>query len=428
MDIMGQKQVGMATEHQGHINRTVKRELGLYIHIPFCVRKCDYCDFLSAPGTEEAKKVYIEALLAEIRSYQGRNSGYIVPTVFIGGGTPSCIPERDIARIMNAVRQTFVISEQQPEVTIEVNPGTLTREKLLCYQKAGINRISFGLQSTDNLELKKLGRIHCFEDFLENYKLARELGFQNINVDLMSALPGQTVASWENTLRTVAELVPEHISAYSLIIEEGTDFYDRYRPGAPLEKEIPDEDTDRIIYSRTKEILEQYGYHRYEISNYAKAGFECRHNDSYWVGTDYLGLGLGAASLLDGVRFSNINDNKQYLSLIEDYITNNSEEKNGNTIDNFLIKEDVLGIRYDTKFLTREEQIEEFMFLGLRRCEGVRKDAFLLRFGETVDVIYEKELTDLENKKLIEQNEDWIRLTDYGIDISNMVLSVFLLN
>jgi oxygen-independent coproporphyrinogen III oxidase len=406
----------------------ITKGLGLYIHIPFCVRKCAYCDFLSAPGTEAMKKDYVEALIREIDSYQGRISEYTVQTLFIGGGTPSCMPEADIVRIMAAVRRVFHIEEDRLEATIEINPGTVNEEKLISYQKAGINRISFGLQSTDNSELKRLGRIHLYEEFLQNYKLAREVGFLNINVDLMSALPGQTLASWEKTLREVAALEPEHISAYSLIIEEGTEFYDRYRPGAPFEGELPDEDTDRRIYYRTKEMLESYGYHRYEISNYAKDNYECRHNNSYWIGTDYLGLGLGAASLINGARFSNMHDIKQYINRMNQFkaVPVLMREEKRKSSEYPTIEEDLLGIRTDFQRLSREEQMEEFMFLGLRRCVGIRKDAFFKRFGVSVTAVYGKVLEKLEQKKLIEQSEEWLRLTEYGIDISNEVLSYFL--
>jgi oxygen-independent coproporphyrinogen-3 oxidase len=407
-----------------------RRELGLYIHIPFCVRKCEYCDFLSAPGTDSAKREYVDALLREIESYQGKTSMYVVSTIFFGGGTPSCIPEIDIASIMACLRSTFYIQEEKLEATIEVNPGTITKEKLISYQKAGINRISFGLQSTNNMELEQLGRIHCYEDFLQNYRLTREVGYRNINVDLMSALPGQTVASWEDTLRRIAELEPEHISAYSLIIEEGTGFYERYKPGAPDEKELPDEETDRQIYYRTKEVLESYGYERYEISNYAKSNRECRHNDSYWVGTEYLGLGLGAASLMNGTRFSNVDDMKQYLRLINNDRMNGKRARS-NDSDNQKISamdEDVLEIRRDRKQLTREEQMEEFMFLGLRRCKGISKETFFRRFGSYIEVVYGKVLMQLEQKNLIVIGGDQIRLTDYGIDVSNTVLSEFLLS
>lgn len=405
-----------------------RRELGLYIHIPFCVRKCEYCDFLSAPGTDSAKREYVDALLKEIESYQGKTSAYVVPTIFFGGGTPSCIPETDIVRIMACLRSTFYIQEEKLEATIEVNPGTITKEKLKSYQKAGINRISFGLQSTDNLELERLGRIHCYEDFLQNYRLAREVGYRNINVDLMSALPGQTVASWERTLRRIAELEPEHISAYSLIIEEGTGFYERFKPGAPDEKELPDEETDRQIYYRTKEVLESYGYERYEISNYAKSNRECRHNSSYWVGTDYLGLGLGAASLLKGTRFSNVSDMKQYTAFINEYGKNGKRNVRliGQEINS--MKEDILGIRIDMKQLTLEDQMEEFMFLGMRRCEGINKEIFFQRFGKSIEAVYGNVLMQLEQKKLIVITGDQIRLTEYGIDVSNTVLSEFILS
>jgi oxygen-independent coproporphyrinogen-3 oxidase len=407
-----------------------KRELGLYIHIPFCVRKCEYCDFLSAPGTDAMKRKYVEALLAEIESYHGKASGYIVPTIFFGGGTPSCIPESDIMNIMTRLRSTFCIQEEKLEATIEVNPGTITKEKLMSYQKAGINRISFGLQSTDDMELKELGRIHCYEDFLQNYRLAREVGYHNINVDLMSALPGQTVSSWERTLRRIAELEPEHISAYSLIIEEGTGFYERYRPGGPREKELPDEETDRQIYYRTKSVLESYGYSRYEISNYAKASYECRHNNSYWIGTEYLGLGLGAASLLNGTRFSNVDDITLYIKLLDEHRMLREKQRSegaGNQNINTL-NEDMLGIRRDQKQLTQEEQMEEFMFLGLRRWEGINKEIFHRRFGKSIEIIYGDVLLKLEQQKLIESAGDQIRLTEYGIDVSNSVLSEFLLN
>ena len=404
------------------------KELGLYIHIPFCVKKCDYCDFLSAPATDEAKAEYVDALLTEIRSYQGRTSDYIVPTIFIGGGTPSCISAKDVARIMEELHRVFRMDDTVLEATIEVNPGTVNKEKLLQYQRAGLNRISFGLQSTDNEELKRLGRIHSFEEFTENYRLARETGFHNINIDLMSALPGQTLASWENTLNTVIAMNPEHISAYSLIIEEGTKFYDRYHPGSSDEKELPDEDTDRLIYYKTKELLERAGYHRYEISNYAKTGYECRHNNSYWIGTDYLGLGLGSASLLCGARFSNIDDMKQYNSNCHGYknALNDRDAKDLFPFGGNSMRIDPLGIRREYQLLTKQQRMEEFMFLGLRRCEGILRSLFIERFGETIDSVYGLILKDLEKKQLITMEDDRICLTEQGIDISNMVLAEFL--
>lgn len=328
-----------------------KKELGLYIHIPFCVKKCDYCDFLSAPANEDTKEAYVDALIAEINAYRALAIDYQVKTIFIGGGTPSSIESKHIVSIIEAIKDVFKLKHSYShddidinhennimkiaesnnidknitetnnierniidsnyietntetnniertifrdnslnnniEITIEINPGTITKEKLLDYKKAGINRLSFGLQSTKNQELKILGRIHTYEEFEQNYKLARDLGFQNINIDLMSALPGQTLEAWLENLNNVIKLNPEHISAYSLIIEEETPFYNRYS------EEDQNEELDREIYKQTKECLDKAGYYRYEISNYAKLGYLCKHNTSYWTRDNYLGLGLG---------------------------------------------------------------------------------------------------------------------------------------
>ena len=422
-------------------NRAVEgRDLGLYIHIPFCARKCDYCDFLSAPASQNTMEQYFHAMLEEIGQYQGNTGDYIVPTIFFGGGTPSFVDASYIEEIMELFNQVFRIDHKRLEATMEMNPGTVMKEKLLTYKKAGINRISFGLQSADNKELSLLGRIHTYEQFEDNYKLARQLGFDNINIDLMSALPGQTLSSWENTLNKVIELNPEHISAYSLIIEEGTKFYDRYQENAVGAKELPDEETDRLIYHKTKEILLENGYHRYEISNYAKPGFECRHNSSYWIGTDYLGIGLGASSLLDGTRFSNISDIAQYMNKCNEYRSNpNRSGCDGmdktsamyNRINNSIWQqditlEDVIGIRTGQEKLTKQDRMEEFMFLGLRMCDGISRKNFYQRFGTQIDSIYGEEIKRLEKDNLIWQQGDMIRLTDYGIDISNYVFSMFL--
>ncbi len=398
-----------------------RKELGLYLHIPFCVKKCDYCDFLSAPASAEGKKAYIDALISEIRSYEGQMEDYIVPTIFFGGGTPSSLGLGEIGRIMEALNRVFQIDWNSTETTLEANPGTVTKAKLEEYQKAGINRLSFGLQSTIDAELLKLGRIHVYQEFLTNYWLARELGFHNINVDLMSALPGQTVTDWETTLHRIAGLKPEHISAYSLIIEEGTRFYERYGVGTPGVKELPDEDCDRAMYVRTKEVLKQYGYERYEISNYAKPGYECRHNNSYWVGTDYLGLGLGASSFLSGTRFSNEPDLKTYINLCQ-------QNQSGQIAGDYDCSRDRLGIRREVTTLTRKQRMEEFMFLGLRRMEGVNRKDFLQRFSVLPEEIYGNCLKELEEKHLINRVGDLIQLSEYGIDISNYVLSAFLLD
>lgn len=390
-------------------------DLGLYIHIPFCEKKCDYCDFLSAPADRETKEAYVKALIAEIHSYKTVAAEYLVRTVFIGGGTPSSIDGKYIYDILDAVKEVFaitgvntsagtdgVISEGKvnAEITIEVNPGTVSREKLDYYRMSGINRLSFGLQSADDRELKLLGRIHTYEDFVRNYRLAREMGFYNINIDLMSALPGQTMSGWMNTLCAAAALKPEHISAYSLIIEEGTPFHLRYR------EEDQDEELDREIYAGTKEYLERYGYKRYEISNYAKPGFECRHNSSYWRRTEYLGIGLGSSSLLRNQRYRNEDRLKDYIRLSGDYH----------------------NIRRDIKQLAVREQMEEFMFLGLRMSSGISKEEFKQQFGSSMDMIYGDAIRRSVREGLLHMNENQLYLTDKGIDLSNMVFTRFLLD
>lgn len=382
------------------------KELELYLHIPFCVKKCNYCDFLSAPAGEETRAAYVDALLEEIRGFD-EPEDYEVVTVFFGGGTPSILPGQAIFRIMEALREKFSF-RKEAEITLEANPGTVDKEKLSFYKKAGINRLSFGLQSADAEELKKLGRIHTWEKFLESFQLAREAGFSNINVDLMSALPGQTKESWEKTLRQVLALQPEHISAYSLIIEEGTPFYQLYekdveRRDAGEEPElIPSEEEERAMYEATGRILKEQGYLHYEISNYAKPGRECCHNLGYWQRRDYLGFGLGASTLLNPVRYKNTEDLEAYLG------------------GDFSKKEFFV--------LTKDNQIEETMFLGLRVLEGVSKEQFREQFSCELRVVYRKELEKLEQEGLLEEEGDFVRLTSRGIDLSNPVLAEFLLS
>ena len=382
------------------------KELELYLHIPFCVKKCNYCDFLSAPAGEETRAAYVDALLEEIRGFD-EPEDYEVVTVFFGGGTPSILPGQAIFRIMEALREKFSF-RKGAEITLEANPGTVDKEKLSFYKKAGINRLSFGLQSADAEELKKLGRIHTWEKFLESFQLAREAGFSNINVDLMSALPGQTKESWEKTLRQVLALQPEHISAYSLIIEEGTPFYQLYekdveRRDAGEEPElIPSEEEERAMYEATGRILKEQGYLHYEISNYAKPGRECCHNLGYWQRRDYLGFGLGASTLLNPVRYKNTEDLEAYLG------------------GDFSKKEFFV--------LTKDNQIEETMFLGLRVLEGVSKEQFREQFSCELNVVYRKELEKLEQEGLLEEEGDFVRLTSRGIDLSNPVLAEFLLS
>lgn len=386
------------------------KELELYVHIPFCVRKCSYCDFLSFPAEESVKKRYVDSLIKEIEQSQDRGN-CVVSSVFFGGGTPSVLPGEQIVRILDALKKKFVFMENA-EISVECNPGTVDEKKLTLYYMAGINRLSFGLQSADDGELRSLGRIHTWESFQKSYQMAREAGFKNINVDLMSALPGQTIQSWENTLEKTAALNPEHISAYSLIIEEGTPFYELYgREDEKREKGgscvfLPSEEEERLMYERTAQILSQYGYHRYEISNYAKEGRQCRHNCGYWQRKMYRGFGLGASSLMDEWRFKNTDDLEEYMKRIEC-----GEEC-------FAEKEQ----------LSIKEQMEEFMFLGLRLTEGIREADFEKYFGRTLQNIYGDILKKLENQRLVKQERGRICLTSYGTDISNYVLSRFLMD
>lgn len=380
----------------------MKKELELYLHIPFCVSKCKYCDFLSAPSGEEQRQIYVERLCRRIRYWSDviHNYGYEIVSIFVGGGTPSILTEAQITQVFEAVHESFPIREDA-EITLEMNPGTDVKDKLPVYRELGINRLSMGLQSADNEELKCLGRIHTYEDFRQVYQWAREAGFTNINVDLMSAIPGQTLESYEDTLRKVADLEPEHISAYSLIIEEGTPFYERYGEGRHAE-ELPDEDIERQMYVRTGEILEDYGYHRYEISNYAKDGYECRHNLGYWDRKEYLGLGAGASSLMDHIRWKEPDHIGPSTGL-------------------------VLEEREDFTRLRRKDEMEEFMFLGLRKINGVSEYDFYKSFRVSMDEIYKESIENLIKEGLLVREENRIRLTDRGIDLSNYALSQFLL-
>ena len=296
----------------------MREPIGLYIHFPFCVKKCNYCDFLSGPADSGTKRAYTDALCREIVSF-GREAGVKYPlsedekipvdTIFIGGGTPSVMDPADLARVMETVRKVFDVLPEA-EVSMEMNPGTF-REDLLAFVKKYINRVSLGLQSADDGELRALGRIHTFSEFKKCFDALRDAGIANINVDLMSAIPGQTLASWEKSLSRILSMEPWHISCYSLIIEEGTPFFELFEKGR---LDLPDEDEEREMYYVTERLMNAHGYHRYEISNYARPGYECRHNVRYWRRSPYIGFGIGAASLLDEMRWSNTRDLQRYLS------------------------------------------------------------------------------------------------------------------
>lgn len=381
-----------------------KKELELYIHIPFCVRKCHYCDFLSAPSDEQTRQQYTEALCREIISYKDMAAEYEVSTVFFGGGTPSLLSVEQFERIIGVIRNTFFVDRTEVEFTVECNPGTLTEELLLCMKRLGVNRLSIGLQSADDAELKLLGRIHSYEEFLESFRLARAAGFDNINVDLMQALPGQTVQSFYVTLQKIIALQPEHISAYSLIIEENTRFYEWY--GEDSDK-LPSEDTERDIYKMTQEILKDAGYIQYEISNYAKPGYECRHNCGYWTGTEYLGLGLGASSYIKETRFEQTSHLAEYLAGYSAVTDCQIERKNSHS-------------------LSKEERMEEFMFLGLRLCAGVSRTEFAERFGTDYEAVYGEVTAGLLKQGLLQEEGERLSLTELGRDLSNRVLAEFL--
>lgn len=377
------------------------KTLGVYIHIPFCVQKCVYCDFLSAPAAGEQQQKYIDALKREIEREAENYKDYVVKTIFFGGGTPSIIATNDIWYIINVLKGHYNVADNV-EITIEANPKTADYEKLKDLKSAGINRLSLGLQSTDNNELKLLGRIHTYEDFLHTYDDARKAGFNNINIDLISALPSQTPESWIKTLEKVTALTPEHISAYSLIVEEGTPLYDKLDEFPPL----PDEECDRLMYQETKRILSEKGYERYEISNYAKKGFESRHNCIYWQrGTNhthsYAGFGLGASSTIEDHRWKNTSNMDKYLKDID--------------------------IKEERETLSENDLMEEFMFLGLRMTSGISKSEFFQTFGKKIEDIYKPIIDKWMSQGLIEQNSDNIRLTDEGLNLSNTVLSDFIL-
>lgn len=380
----------------------------LYIHIPFCVKKCDYCDFLSFAADEQTQKSYVAALQKELAFYGAKYKDRRITTIFIGGGTPSWLKEDYMQAIMETIYHYFSV-EQDAEITIECNPGTITEHKFEVYRRIGINRLSIGLQSVHNEELKILGRIHTFEQFLKTYDMARKHGFSNINIDLMSSLPGQTPEIFCDSLYQVLKLKPEHISAYSLIIEKGTPFYELYRFDAVRQEagmqteSLPTEEEEYQTTKMTQHILKEAGYHWYEVSNFAKPGYECRHNIGYWKRVDYLGVGLGASSLIDNVRYSNTRDLYTYLSVPADSLHETAEQ------------------------ITRNEQMEEFMFLGLRMRDGFYREEFTQAFGIPIEAVYGDALNHLQQEELLLKREGRIYLTDKGMDLNNYVVAQFML-
>lgn len=395
-----------------------KKRLSLYIHIPFCVQKCRYCDFYSAAATAQEKLQYTELLCREIRSW-GRmlREQYSVYTIFMGGGTPTCLTPDCLEKIGEEVRESFDC-DALTEFTTEANPGTVTPEHLAVWQQMGINRVSLGLQSAQNRELQMLGRIHSYEEFLTTYQMIRQSGMDQINIDVMAAIPEQTLESYQDTLEKIVSLNPEHISSYSLIVEPETVFWDWEKNGTL--KRV-DEDTDRQMYEWTGKYLQQMGYHRYEISNYCRSGMECKHNCVYWTGGEYLGLGVNASSYLNGYRFRVPVSQKSYRSYV-DRICQLAGNESAD-LQNAIQEMDELEI------IDQKEQMEEFMFLGLRMMAGVSEEEFFRRFGSSMMDVYGDVIKKYQKMDLIcRKDTGQVTLTEKGIDVSNSILANFLLS
>ena len=398
----------------------MSKYVSLYVHIPFCAVKCKYCDFLSFDGESYGTMLrYVDSLCQEIKLYAPIADDYIVRSVFIGGGTPSILDESLIINIMAFIRKTFTL-DRDAEITIEANPGTLRHQKLNGYKTAGINRISIGLQSADDDMLKKLGRLHNYDQFVASYNAARRAGFDNINIDVMSGLPGQTIHTFVDTLSKVIDYQPEHISVYSLSIEPGTPFAN----DPEILESLPPDMIDRRMYEITKKLLSAHGYDRYEISNYAKSGYECKHNMVYWTGGDYIGFGIGASSYFQGKRFNNMTDIFNYIDIMEDtaekFVSYDNMEK--------LYNETTSKIRQNVTPIYIDSRMEEFMFLGLRMMCGVSRSEFEERFNKDIYEVYGPVLNNYIGQGFMAAVGDRIILTDAGIDVSNVILADFILD
>lgn len=369
------------------------REVGIYVHIPFCKKKCYYCDFLSFSNCEQKVEEYVQAMLEEIE--RGSNKNIIISTIYIGGGTPSIIKSQYIEIIIKQIRKSYIVANNA-EITIEINPGTVNEEKIKKYKEIGINRISIGLQSTNNKILKEIGRIHDYERFLETYIIVKKLGIKNVNIDLMLALPNQSIEELKESIEKVIVLNPEHISIYSLILEEGTKLEKQI-----LESEVflPDEDIERQMYWLVKSKLEEKGYKHYEISNFAKQGYESKHNMNCWKQVEYLGFGLGAHSYFENSRYSNISNIDKY------------------------IKRDFNKIIHEVQ--EEQDKQKEYMLLGLRKIDGIKISEFKSKFSKNPLYVFRNELKELVEKGLLEVDLDDIKLTYKGIDLANIVWKEF---
>lgn len=371
---------------------------GLYIHIPFCKKKCFYCDFTSYEDIQDCIPSYIHALQKEIELVASQYPNIQLKSIFIGGGTPTYIDSYYIKSILEFIKKHFIV-EKNAEISIEGNPGTFNYKNLMDYRKVGINRLSIGLQAWQNYLLKKLGRIHTQEEFLNGFQTARKVGFTNLNIDLMFGIPNQSLKDWKETLDNVIALDPTHISCYSLMIEEGTSFYEMKEN----KKILLDEDLEREMYYYAKKYLKSKGYQHYEISNFSKPGFECKHNLIYWEMNPYIGVGVSAHSFINGFRYANTKSIYQYIELLG---------------------KDILPIVEKIEE-TQEYFIQEFMFLGMRKISGISQKDFYNRFGKKVNEVYGDVLKKLENEKLITIGEN-VCLTSKGLDFSNYVFRSFL--
>ncbi|MBE7026258.1 MAG: oxygen-independent coproporphyrinogen III oxidase [Ruminococcaceae bacterium] len=368
---------------------------GLYIHIPFCIKKCAYCDFVSAPATAELHKAYFDTLKKEILLYKDLS----VDSIFIGGGTPSCVDARYIYDMFECINKNMLLSKSA-EITIETNPGTITNEKLGIYKSCGINRISIGAQSMQDSELLSLGRIHSAAQTIEAINMIQKAGFTNYNIDLMLAIPNQTLKSLEDTLNKAVSLCPTHISAYSLIVEEGTPFSDMANAGNLF---LPDEDTERGMYEFAVSFLKSHGYNHYEISNFAKQGYECRHNLKYWSCESYIGIGAAAHSYYDGKRYQNTSNTNAYINMI-------NENK---------------GCIIDEQILSFDDMVSEYIIMALRLTEGISLNDFYKRFGFKFEEKYENTIEKYTTAGFLEKTPTHIRFTPKGISVSNSILCEF---
>ena len=374
-----------------------KNKIGIYVHIPFCKKKCAYCDFISYCGKDDLIEKYVDSVKKEIEHVKIKSE---ITTIYIGGGTPSYIDSKFIVQILEKIKEKNVA--QDAEITIEVNPGTVTQEKLQDYIDCGINRISIGLQTTNDELLKQIGRIHNYEQFLETYKLAKKVGFKNINVDLMLGLPNQRIIDLKESLENVLRLAPKHISVYSLIVEDGTPIANKIENG---KLKLPDDELERNMYWYVKNTLELNGYKHYEISNFAKKGYESKHNMNCWNQMEYVGIGTAAHSYRDITRYSNTEDIKEYIKNVQ------KGEFEKNRIIHEIQKE--------------EDSKKEFMLLGLRKIDGLKISEFKNKFGDNPIYLYRNELKKLSDEKLIIIQDDNIRLSNKGIDLANLVWEEF---